>query len=97
MLCDPSGARGVPTQTIASSQEATPASGAVTACNRSLSSASRIISSRPGSVIGDLPERTVAIFGAGHGTLLRSNAVQSGRFTLVDVLRYLPPVRTARC
>jgi hypothetical protein len=48
--------------------------------------------------VGGAPgDRTIAIFGAGHGPLLRSDAVQSGRFTLVDVLRYLPPAAKARC
>ena len=48
--------------------------------------------------IGGTPgDRTIAIFGAGHGPHLRSNAEQSGRFTLVDVLRYLPPASKARC
>lgn len=48
--------------------------------------------------IGGAPgSRTLAVFGAGHGPLLRSNAVQSGRFTLVDVLRYLPPASKAAC
>lgn len=46
---------------------------------------------------GDPGARTVAIFGAGHGPLLRSDAVQSGRFRLVDVLRYLPPPGKPRC
>lgn len=48
--------------------------------------------------VGGAPgDRTIAIFGAGHGPLLRSDAVQSGRFTLVDVLRYLPPAGRAHC
>lgn len=48
--------------------------------------------------IGGTPgDRTIAIFGAGHGPHLRDNAVQSGRFTLVDVLRYLPPAARAKC
>lgn len=48
--------------------------------------------------VGGAPgARTVAIFGAGHGPLLRSDAVQSGRFTLVDVLRYLPPASKGTC
>lgn len=48
--------------------------------------------------IGGAPgDRTIAIFGAGHGPLLRSDAAQSGRFTLVDVLRYLPPASKASC
>ena len=46
---------------------------------------------------GAAGERTIAIFGAGHGPLLRSDAVQSERFTLVDVLRYLPPASKASC
>ncbi len=46
---------------------------------------------------GAAGERTVAIFGAGHGPLLKSDAAQSGRFTAVDVLRYLPPASKATC
>lgn len=48
-------------------------------------------------VAGASGDRTIAIFGAGHGPLLRSNVVESGRFTLVDVLRYLPPTSKAAC
>ena len=48
--------------------------------------------------VGGKPgDRTIAIFGAGHGPLLRSDAAQSGRFTVVDVLRYLPPASKAAC
>jgi hypothetical protein len=48
--------------------------------------------------VGGLPgDRTVAIFGAGHGPLLRSDAAQSGRFTVVDVLHYLPPPSRPNC
>lgn len=48
--------------------------------------------------VGGAPgERTIAIFGAGHGPLLRSDAEQSGRFTVVDVLRYLPPASRSSC
>ncbi|GGE93754.1 DUF5694 domain-containing protein [Sphingomonas prati] len=48
--------------------------------------------------VGGAPgDRTVAVFGAGHGPMLRSNAVESGRFTLVDVLRYLPPAGKPTC
>ena len=48
--------------------------------------------------VGGAPgERTVAIFGAGHGPLLRSDAVQSGRFALVNVLDYLPAASRAHC
>lgn len=48
--------------------------------------------------VGGAPEdRTIAIFGAGHGPLLRADAVQSGLFTLVDVLRYLPPASKEQC
>ena len=46
---------------------------------------------------GAAGERTFAIFGAGHGPLLRSDVVQSGRFTLVHVERYLPPAGKATC
>lgn len=48
--------------------------------------------------VGGAPgERTIAIFGAGHGPMLRADAVQSGRFTLRDPIRYLPPASKARC
>lgn len=48
--------------------------------------------------VGGVPgERTVAVFGAAHGPLLRSDAAQSGRFTVVDVRRYLPPASKASC
>ncbi|WBO22881.1 DUF5694 domain-containing protein [Sphingomonas abietis] len=48
--------------------------------------------------IGGAPgQRTVAIFGAGHGPMLRSDAVESGRFTLADVVSYLPPLSEAAC
>ncbi|MFD1950815.1 DUF5694 domain-containing protein [Sphingomonas arantia] len=48
--------------------------------------------------VGGAPgDRTIAVFGAGHGPLLRSNAVESSRFTLVDVLRSLPPASTPSC
>jgi len=48
--------------------------------------------------VGGAPgERTIAIFGAGHGPWLRADARQSGRFTVVDVLRYLPPAAKPRC
>jgi hypothetical protein len=48
--------------------------------------------------VGGTPgSRTVAIFGAGHGPWLRADAEQSGRFTLVDALRYLPPPAKPSC
>lgn len=48
--------------------------------------------------IGGAPgERTIAIFGAGHGPLLRGDAQASGRFTVVDVLPYLPPESRRLC
>ncbi|PXA83828.1 hypothetical protein DMC47_42245 [Nostoc sp. 3335mG] len=49
---------------------------------------------RAGGAPGD---RTIAIFGAGHGPLLRSDAAQSGRFAVVDVLRYLRPAARGQC
>lgn len=49
---------------------------------------------RVGGVPGD---RTIAIFGKGHGPLLRSDAARSGRFTIVPVARYLPSSGKPRC
>jgi hypothetical protein len=48
--------------------------------------------------VGGAPgERTIAIFGAGHGPMLRADAEQSGRFTLRDPLHYLPPASKGHC
>jgi hypothetical protein len=46
---------------------------------------------------GAAGERTVAIFGAGHGPLLRDDARLSGRFRLVEVSGYLPAPSPATC
>lgn len=49
---------------------------------------------RVGGAAGD---RTVAIFGAGHGPLLRDDARLSGRFRLVELSDYLPAPSPATC
>lgn len=47
-------------------------------------------------VAGQPGERTIAVFGAGHSTLLRSDAAGFG-FTVVDPIGYLPPATAPHC
>lgn len=42
-------------------------------------------------------DRTIAIFGAGHASLLQSYAAQSGSFDVVSPLSVLPWIHRARC
>lgn len=46
---------------------------------------------------GSPGDRTIAIFGAGHGPALRSFAKLSGRFALQDVVQYLPSPHRSTC
>ena len=62
MLCDPSTALGVPTQTMTSSESATSGTRVVCAVINRLSRAREISSSTPGSVIGDRPSRSALTF-----------------------------------
>ena len=48
-------------------------------------------------VAGGPGDRTIAIFGAGHATLLRSYASASGKFSVVDPKTFLPRVSKAGC
>ena len=56
MLCEPSGALGVPTQTIAMSLVRAGSTGSVVQRILPLASASASMASSPGSRIGDAPE-----------------------------------------